>query len=154
MLKDIEYWKQKNIIYVSDNVLFDRIEDICNLFDIPYGNVKRGHGALGGIEDPFHPNYLYWWPIGYNPDGKWINIIHENYLYIQESHLDIIENEKHYYEYINSNQKRPTFYKDIKSPYKFYGVYIVDKEKSNDVKNGIFWKRISKGFNTEKCHEI
>jgi len=160
MLKDIEYWKQKNIIHVSDNVVLSKIVYICNLFDIPINKVKMGFQWRGGFISQINPNYSYWWPIGYKREreGKriWQNKIYQNGLYIQEYHTDVNINREHYNEYKNSKQKRPTFFKDLRDRdlwYKFYGVYCVDTVKSNAT-DGLYWKRISKGFNIKECHEL
>jgi hypothetical protein len=147
--------EMQDIIYVSDNISFRTIKDICQRFDIPLGMVKRGFQYQGGIKSFINPNYLFWWPIGYKPEG-WQNKIFQNGLYIQESHTDTGTHTEHYYSYKDSEQKRPAFFKDLRvngSEYTFFGVYCVDKTKSS-VTNGIFWKRISEGFNVTECHEV
>jgi hypothetical protein len=154
-MSDTDFWKKKNIITVDDKVSFPKIELICDLFDIEIRKVKRGFQWTGGEFNPINPEYLIWWPTGDRPKD-WQNQIFKQGMYIQESHTDINERSEHYEKYKDSKQKRPTFYKDKSyyyPEYTFTGVYIVDTVKSN-AKDGLFWKRISKGFNIKECKEI
>ncbi|MDR1444225.1 MAG: hypothetical protein LBI94_05055 [Treponema sp.] len=155
MERNIEYWKQKNIICADDNISLSKIAYICDLFGIEVKGIKMGFRWKGGAENQTKPQYFYWWPIGYNPEG-WQNSMDQDGLYIQESHADINKREENYHLYKDSKQKRITFFKDARNEnmgYVFKGVYAVDAEKSN-IREGICWKRISEKFNIRECNEL
>jgi hypothetical protein len=155
MEKNIDYWKQKNIICADDAISFSKIAYICELFDIEVKGIKMGFRWRRGVANPVKPQYFYWWPIGYSSES-WRNSIDMGGLYIQESHEDINKREENYRLYKDLKQKRITFFKDARNEstgYVFKGVYIVNTEKSS-AGEGICWERISKKFDIRECNEV
>ena len=57
-----DYWKQKKVISIEDEISLNNIEDICKLFGADFNKTKRGFQRLGGLKHPKKSNYLIWWP--------------------------------------------------------------------------------------------
>jgi len=143
------YWKNKGIINVSDEISFHTIQDICLLFDADYQRTKRGFLRKGAIVNPKNNNQVIWWP-SERPRSGWLNNFEQIEGTITETNSDQTKKSKHYYDHAQGNYIRIVFYhdKDVLglTNYKFVGVYINDNVKSNP-EIGTVWKRISDKFN-------
>lgn len=143
------YWKQKEIITLSDEVSFHTIEDICLLFGADHSKTKRGFLRKGGIPNPKNPEQLIWWPSERQRSG-WLNTFDEIKGTITESHSDSKKKNDHYNWHSQTTQTRIVFfhYKDIlgRTNYKYIGIFINDREKSN-AEIGTVWTRVGKHLN-------
>lgn len=138
------YWKNKGLISITDEVSLNTIGDICLLFDADYSKTKRGYLRKGGILSPKSDNQWIWWP-SEQPRSGWLNHFDEVGGIITETHSDEKKKSDHFYQHSQATFIRIVFfhYKDILglTKYKYVGVFINDKEKSNpDI--GTVWKRI------------
>lgn len=152
------YWKGSGSISTSDEVSFFTIEDICLLFDADYQKTKRGYLRNGAIANPKNTNQLIWWP-SERPRSGWLNNFDEIAETITETHSDPKKQSDHYDAHANRTQIRICFFhnKDILGliSYKYVGVFINDKEKSNP-EIGTVWKRVGNklNLNTTEISEI
>ncbi len=143
------FWKDNGYINVSDEVSFFTIEDICLLFDADYQKTKRGFLRKGAIANPKNTNQIIWWPSERSRSG-WINNFDEISGTIIETHSDEKKKSDHYYLHEKGIHTRICFfhYTDVLglTNYKYVGVFVNDKEKSNP-KIGTVWKRIGDKLN-------
>lgn len=146
-----DYWKQKGIISITDEISFHTIEDICLLFGADPKKTKRGFLRKGGIGHPDFPELLLWWP-SERPRSGWQNNFDEINATITETHSDSDKKVQHYRDHSKGNHTRVVFfyYKDILglTNYKFVGIFTNDKEKSNE-NIGTVWTRIGERMNLE-----
>lgn len=153
--RNSNYWKTKILIKVEDEISFSNIEDICNLFDADFNKTKRGFLRRGGLIHPKNNKYLLWWPSETTRQG-WLNKLSIDEQEIIETHTDEIKRTKHFNEHLNSEQIRIVFFynKDILglTSYKFKGVYIYDKLKSNP-NLGSVWKRLKENISIDLKEE-
>lgn len=153
-----DYWKDKGIIGISDEVSFTTIENICLLFDANYQKTKRGYLRKGAIENPKNESQTIWWPSERARSG-WINDFDEIKGTIIETHSDPKKKSDHYYDHSQAKHTRICFfhYKDVLglTRYKYVGVFTNDLEKSNP-ELGTFWKRIGDqiNLNTTEINEV
>ncbi|MGA1977134.1 MAG: AbaSI family restriction endonuclease [Bacteroidales bacterium] len=137
------YWKEKNVITTDDDICFNSIEDICELFDADFKKTKRGWQRIGGIKHPKDNNIVLWWPSEKKRE-KWHNVFDENKSTITEFNDDrnIINN---YFQSRNISEKRYVFFngKDILGlkGYRFIGIFSYN-EKESKVSPGIVWGKI------------
>lgn len=145
------YWKEKRLISITDEISFHTIEDICLLFGADPKKTKRGFLRKGGIEHPDFPELFLWWP-SESPRSGWQNHFDEIRSTITETHTNSEKKIQHYRDHLNYNQTRVVFfhYKDILglTNYKFVGIFNNDKEKSNE-NIGTVWTRIGERMNLE-----
>lgn len=143
------FWKEKEVINVSDEVSFYTIEDICLLFDADFQKTKRGFLRKGGISNPKNTNQIIWWPSEGTRNG-WLNRFDEKEGTITETHSDEEKKEKHFKSLSENEHIRIVFFhnKDVLGfvNYKFVGVFTIDREKSNS-EIGTVWKRIADNIN-------
>jgi SET and RING associated domain len=146
--RDPQFWIEKKIIRVKDEVIMPRIEDICTLLGADPQKTKKGFQRKGGIPHPNLSKTLIWWPSIWSRKG-WQNKKLEDGVYITESHNDPELLLKNYQSNKNSNEKRIVFLFDTDilgfTGYYFMGIYELDETHSNE-KEGSFWKRISTEF--------
>ena len=88
------HWKEKKKISVSDEISFNNIEDICNLFDADFNKTKRGFLRRGGILHPKNNGTLLWWPSERTRQG-WINKLRNDEQEIIETHEEAHKREQH-----------------------------------------------------------
>lgn len=141
------FWKQKNIISVIDEISFNNIEDVCSLFNADFKKTIRGFQRTGGIKHPQNQNIVIWWPSEMNRQG-WKNELDEQNGKITETNNEQEKRSEHY-ERIrrnNKNEIRYVFfhYKDFLglTSYKFKGVFAYDDENSKK-EIGTVWKKIA-----------
>ena len=139
------FWKEKGFINISDEVSFYTIEDICSLFEADYQKTKRGFLRKGGISNPKKPSQIIWWPSERTRSG-WLNNFDEIGSTITETHSDPKKKSEHYFSNSQGDHIRIVFFhnKNVLGlvNYKFVGVFINDREKSNP-EIGTVWKRIA-----------
>lgn len=145
------HWKEKKKISVSDEISFNNIEDICNLFDADFNKTKRGFLRRGGILHPKNNGTLLWWPSERTRQG-WINKLSNDEQEIIETHEEAHKREKHFNEHLNTGELRIVFFyhRDILglTSYKFKGLFAYDNEKSKP-EIGTVWRRIDDKINID-----
>lgn len=143
--RDPEYWKDRRVISVTDNISLPNIEAICELFNADFRKTKRGFLRRGAISHPRHSNVLIWWPSEHTRQG-WRNTLIEDETAIIETHENAERRYQQFRDYYGAPQTRYTFfqYKDVLgfTSYRFKGVFEFDSSRSNS-ETGITWKRVS-----------
>lgn len=143
-----DYWKSKGVINVFDDISFNKIEDICKLFDLDPQKIKRGFLRYGGYPDKIKKVYSLWWPSEGKRQG-WQNFLSEDEKEIVETHVDQKKKAEHYQLHLKSNEIRIVFFhhKDFLGlkGYKFKGIFMYDSKKSNPSR-GTVWKQIGTQF--------
>jgi len=136
-----EFHLNKGYLKIQEEPCLKTIEDICKLFDVKVP--KRGFYRKGGIGHPTEKDLGIWWPV--EKHRIWDNQISENGVLIYEKNKDLAERKKHVEKYINTKERRATFFcqTDVLGFkfYRFKGIFELDKELSNP-EFGIVWKRI------------
>ena len=145
------FWRTKGQISISDEVLFQTIEEICILFGVDHKKTKRGYLRIGEIQLTKHSNLFLWWP-SEGPRKGWQNNYNEINGTIIETHSDKEKKIDHYNFFSQETRIRVVFfrYKDIlgATNYKYVGVFTNDRKESN-AEIGTVWSRIGKTLNLD-----
>ncbi len=138
-----EYYKSRGFFSVKSEDWLTNVDDIAAVF----GTKPKHRGFLraSGVAVPGHPNETVWWP---QPNHRiWHNELSKDGRYIYEYNKKSDEERaKHVAQWINSDQKRITFMKEmaygILPAYNFVGVFKINPQLSKE-KNMCVWERIS-----------
>lgn len=147
--QDPKYWKEKNIIKVSDKIHLNKIEDICALFEADFNKTKRGFLRRGAISHPQNKNIVIWWPSNKSRQS-WENEYNNENKIMIEINTNEEKNTSHINNLITANETRLMFYYYTDflgfTSYRFKGVYKLDIGESEKEKKAI-WKKIADTFN-------
>lgn len=134
-----EYYRERGILKVEDEVMLLTADDICAIFGIKAQH--RGFLRAGGAD--LTDNIIVWWPNAVHKN--WANEMSADGKTITEYHKGD-RRTQHVQEHLAIEQRRITFYRkrDLfgQNYYRFVGVYELDKEKSL-AENKCVWRRIS-----------
>ncbi len=138
-----EYYKSRGFFSVNSEDWLTNVDDIAAVF----GTKPKHRGFLrdSGVAVPGHPDETVWWP---QPNHRiWHNELSKDGWYIYEYNKKSDEERaKHVAQWINSDQKRITFMKEmaygILPAYNFVGVFKINPQLSKE-KNMCVWERIS-----------
>ena len=139
------YWIQKGLIRVDDNVNLKTIDDIGSLFNVQIKN--RGFLKPGAVKFAKNGYSEIWWPEK-KVKNNWVNEFHNEFEIITESHIEPIKAKNHLNYFISKNPEcsRIVFfkYKDELgfNFYKFVGCFKFNTEKSF-AENKVVWERFS-----------
>jgi hypothetical protein len=140
-----QYWKEKKMIEVNDNINLKTIDEIGFLFDTPIK--KRGFLKPGAVKYDKDGFSEIWWPEK-KEKNNWKNDFQNDFEFITEQHTDPSTSKKHLNHYTNNypNCKRIVFfkYKDELgfNYYKFVGCFKLNTNKSIE-ENKLVWERFS-----------
>lgn len=130
-----EYYREKGVLKVEDEVMLLKTDDICAIFGI------KAPLRAGGTD--LADNIIVWWPNAVHKN--WANEMSADGKTITEYHKGD-RRTQHVQEHLAKVQRRITFYRkrDLfgQNYYRFVGVYELDKEKSL-AENKCVWRRIS-----------
>ena len=143
-----QYWIEKGIINVKDNVNLRTIDDIGLLFNVKIAN--RGYLKAGGAKYTKDGFSEIWWPSAVKR-SNWQNIFDENFEKITEKNLIQTKGDSHVQGYAAKNPdcRRIVFfkYKDELGfdYYKFVGCYQLNA-KASLLENQLVWERFSETY--------
>ena len=151
-----EFWKNRGILRVTDNVNLTTIDDIGRLFNVKIAN--RGYlkaGAARYDKDGFSE---VWWP-SENIKSNWQNLFENNFERITEKNLVETKGNNHVQNYVNNNPscKRIVFFKykdelgfDF---YKFVGCFKLNSGVSS-TENQLVWERFSDSYEIKHANKF
>ncbi|MBD5422820.1 MAG: hypothetical protein HDR49_07310 [Bacteroides sp.] len=138
-----EYYKSRGFFSVNSEDWLTTIDDIAAVFGT---NPKhRGYLRVSSVAVPNKKDEIVWWP---QPNHRiWHNELSKDGRYIYEyNKRSDEERAKHISQWINSDQKRITFMKEmaygVLPTYTFVGVFHINPQLTKE-KNMCVWERIS-----------
>lgn len=149
LFKEVDYYKKKGMLRVSDDVKVYTMTDAYNIFDADI--VRRGFLVSGAADVPHQKGFQVWcsqkgsstWDNQLTPDGG---------IYYESAKKDA-DSSKHVEESIAKGFKRIAFYQDKErfhdEAYHFIGVYELQEAQSQEEKRCV-WKRIAEEWDLNK----
>ena len=143
-----EFWKNRGVIRVEDNVNLTTIDDIGKLFNVKI--VNRGYLKAGAAKYDKDGFSEVWWPSAAKR-SNWENKFSDDFGVITERNLNSAKGERHVTSSVTNvpNFKRIVFFKYRDNLgfdyYKFVGCFKLNPERSI-IEQQLVWERFSETY--------